>query len=130
MTHYASEKLKFEVISRGTFEWLRRFSEGPKCQTYLTLILKSKHIVIICSLKQVFLEFKINLKSKQGPKKVKLPLKVSSLRKVRKKNYFSFGILVPQKHFQANYTQIWPTPWKETHQNQIWASLSKKDSKN
>ena len=40
--HYASKKLKFEVISRGTFEWLRRFSEGHKCQTYLTLILKSK----------------------------------------------------------------------------------------
>ena len=59
--HYASEKLKFEVISRGTFEWLRRFSEGPKCQTYLTLILKSK----------------------QGPKKVKLPLKVSHFEKVR-----------------------------------------------
>ena len=41
--HYASEKLNFEVISRCTFEWLWRFSEGPKCQTYQILVLESRN---------------------------------------------------------------------------------------
>ena len=36
-THYASEKPNFEVISRGTFEGLGWFSEGPNGQTYLLL---------------------------------------------------------------------------------------------
>ena len=35
--HYASEKPNFEVISRGTFEGLGWFSEGPNGQTYLLL---------------------------------------------------------------------------------------------
>ena len=43
LCHYASEKLNLEVISRGTFEWLCRFSEGPKCLTFLKLVLESKN---------------------------------------------------------------------------------------
>ena len=35
MLHYVSEKPNFEVISRGTFEGLWKFSEGPNGHTYL-----------------------------------------------------------------------------------------------
>ena len=52
------------------------------------------------------------------------------MRKEREKKNFSFGVLAPQKHFQANYTKIWLTLWKGTPHDQIWASLNKNNLKN